>query len=52
MAIEIVDLFVFLLREEEQRDAFVEVRAIVEAGLKRFDIQPRVTLNNPHSSSQ
>ncbi len=50
-AIQIVDLFASLLREEEQRDAFVEVYAIVFKSLKRFEVRQRRKLNDSHPSS-
>jgi hypothetical protein len=38
-AANIVDVFASLLREEEKREAFVEVYARVKAGIECFQIQ-------------
>jgi hypothetical protein len=38
-SIEIVEIFASLLREEERRDAFDEVFALVLAGLESFERQ-------------
>jgi hypothetical protein len=37
-ALHIVELFAGLMREDEQEDAFVEVYAMVQAGLESFEI--------------
>ena len=38
-AIEIVEVFASLLRDDEKRDAVIEVYAQVKAGLERYQIR-------------
>jgi len=44
-AIQIVELFASLLREEEQRDAFVEVYALVLAGFESIETRQLGAIN-------